>query len=189
MTTLQIQSSTTQEAQAPAITYPKGFVSTKPADKSDEHPLPLFVSMEANATSGSPLYSLQGDQRTYLPSTFVGTLHFIETRVRTYDGFKPYTKVVLRLTIGDTLYHLWLGLNSKASRCLLQSLGQLTAEELKKPLMFNFKAGKETIFSSVAYCDSVGDWCLINLPTDSVTTDYEQDELELLVGSIDELLN
>ena len=51
--------------------------------------------------------------RVYLPSSFVASIHLIQMVEREYAGdYEPYRKCVIRLTIGDTLYALFVGANS-----------------------------------------------------------------------------
>jgi len=173
----------------PSIEVLPGFIQASPT-KAEPTIIPMFVSVDANAKVGSPIYCLRGSERQHPPSTFIGHLHSIETTTRMYEGnFKPYSKVIFRLTVGGLDFNLFLGLNSWASQTLLQSLSHLTTDELKGPLKFHATAGTSSCFMSISYRDSSDAWTSINPHTETLSSKLDEGELRLLVGSVDELLN
>ena len=190
MTSLQQAQGTEDQAEVVTITTPAGFIQEERAQDTAIKPLPLFVSLDAARASGSPVYSLDEEsRRVYLPSSFIASIHLLEVVEREYRGdYEPYRKLVIRLTIGDTLYALFVGANSWASQSLLTSLGQLTAEQLHKPMLFKAVAGRRTCFFRVSTDAGDGDWTSIAVEQNFLSNRMETEELELLAASIDGLL-
>lgn len=190
MTSLQqTQTSTDDTAEVVTITTPAGFIAEERAQDTGIKPLPLFVSLDAMRASGSPIYTLDAEgKRVYLPSSFIASIHLIQMVEREYQGdYEPYRKCVIRLTIGDTLYALFVGASSWASQSLLTSLGQLTAEQLHTPLLFKAIAGRRTCFFRLSAMAD-GDWHPVAIDPNFLSNRMEIEELELLAGSIDEQL-
>lgn len=190
MTSLQQAQGTEDQAEVVTITTPVGFIQEERATDTALKPLPLFVSLDAARASGSPVYTLdEENRRVYLPSSFVASIHLIQMVEREYAGdYEPYRKCVIRLTIGDTLYALFVGANSWASQSLLTSLGQLTAEQLHTPLLFKAVAGRRTCFFRVSVDAGDGDWTSVSIDQNFLSNRMETEELELLAASIDEQL-
>ena len=192
MTSLQQATETTEaQAEVVTITTPSGFVQEERAVDTGLKPTPLFVSLDAHRASGSPVYSLDEEsRRIYLPSSFVASIHLLQSVEREYAGaYEAYTKLVVRLTIGDQLYALFVGMNSWASQSLLTSLGQLTAEQLASPLLFKAVAGRRTCFFRISVDVGDGKWESIAVEQDFLSSRMETEELTLLAASVDEMLD
>lgn len=192
MTSLQNpQTSTETQAEVVTITTPAGFIAEQRASSTALKPMPLFVSLDAARASGSAVYTLdEENRRVYLPSSFIASIHLLEVVEREYAGdYDAYRKLVVRLTIGDQLYSLFVGANSWASQSLLTSLGQLTNEQLHSQLLFKAIAGRRTCFFRISVDLGGGQWEQISVEQNFLSNRMETEELELLAASIDEQLN
>ncbi len=81
-----------------------------------------------------------------------------------------------------------MGLNTWASQSLLQALALLDADDLQSPLLFKAVKGLRTTFFNVAV-HTDGEWRTITIAEDNLKCKLEADELELMVGAVNELLN
>ena len=174
---------------APVVAHVAGFIPETQAPQQAKAQ-PLFLSLDAAKVAGTPLYTIDGEgARTYLPASFVGQLLSICVIEKDYSGsYEAQTKLVTRLSIGDSTYALHVGLNSWAGQSLLTSLAQLTENQLHQPLLLRMVAGRRTCFCRVSVGSDERGWNSIAVEQNFLSSRMEAEDLMLLASSIDELL-
>jgi len=172
-----------RDAADTVLTLP-GFI--EPAAVETTPVRSVFV---CSGNAPSPLYLLDGDRRQYLPASFVGSVFNVSVIERDYAQAEGLVqKLVLNCLVANEPYAFWMGLNTWAAQSLLQALTLLDADDLQSPLLFKAVKGMRTTFFNVAV-HTDGEWKTVTIAEDNLKCKLEADELELMAGAVNELLN